>query len=60
MPFEFQKMPIPKVILIKPKVFTDDRGFFTETFKQSDFRRHGINGEFLKNNLSLSMKKDSY
>ncbi|AIT62483.1 dTDP-4-dehydrorhamnose 3,5-epimerase [Coxiella burnetii] len=57
MPFEFQKMPIPEVILIKPKVFTDDRGFFIETFKQSDFRRHGINGEFLQDNHSLSMKK---
>ena len=28
MPFEFKKLEIPDVILIKPKVFEDERGFF--------------------------------
>lgn len=57
MPFEFQRMPIPEVILIKPKVFMDDRGFFMETFKQGDFNAHGINESFLQDNHSLSTRK---
>ena len=35
MPFQFQRLEIPDVILITPKVFGDPRGFFMETFKQS-------------------------
>jgi len=35
MPFEFIKTKIPEVILIKPKVFGDERGFFMETFKKA-------------------------
>ena len=33
MPFEFQKLDIPDVLLLKPKVFNDDRGFFKEVYK---------------------------
>ncbi|ADG13907.1 dTDP-4-dehydrorhamnose 35-epimerase related protein [Methanocaldococcus infernus ME] len=38
MPFEFVRLEIPGVILIKPKVFGDERGFFMETYKKSDFK----------------------
>ena len=34
---KFIKTSIPDVIIIEPKVFGDDRGFFTETFRQSLF-----------------------
>ncbi|MBW9220547.1 dTDP-4-dehydrorhamnose 3,5-epimerase [Methanothermococcus sp. SCGC AD-155-N22] len=54
MPFEFRKMKIPDVILIKPKVFGDERGFFMETYKKSDFEKAGIKGEFLQDNHSRS------
>ncbi|AXI24812.1 dTDP-4-dehydrorhamnose 3,5-epimerase [Methanofervidicoccus sp. A16] len=54
MPFEFKKMKIPDVILIKPKVFGDERGFFMETYKKSDFERAGIKGEFLQDNHLMS------
>ena len=37
MPFTFTPQAIPDVILIEPKVFPDDRGFFLESFKASDF-----------------------
>ena len=37
MPFEFEKQAIEDVILVKPKVFGDNRGFFMETYKKSDF-----------------------
>ena len=36
MPFEFERQKIKDVILIKPKVFGDNRGFFMETYKKSD------------------------
>jgi len=56
MPFEFNKTPLEDVILIKPKVFADDRGFFTETYKHSDFEKAGIGAPFVQDNHSYSKK----
>ena len=42
MPFTFEKQSIKDVILITPKVFGDNRGFFMETYKKSDFEANGI------------------
>ena len=47
MPFEFEKQKIEDVILVKPKVFGDNRGFFMETYKKSDFFANGITEEFV-------------
>ena len=38
MGFEFIKQEIPEVVLIKPKVFGDNRGFFMETYNKNDFK----------------------
>ncbi|ASJ05730.1 dTDP-4-dehydrorhamnose 3,5-epimerase [Thermococcus barossii] len=54
MPFEFKRLEIPNVILIKPRVFEDERGFFMETYKKSDFEKTGIKGEFVQDNHSRS------
>lgn len=54
MPFEFEKQRIEDVILVKPKVFGDNRGFFMETYKKSDFVANGINVEFNQDNHSKS------
>lgn len=54
MPFEFVRLKIPDVILIKPKVFEDERGFFMETYKKSEFERAGIKDEFVQDNHSKS------
>lgn len=56
MPFEFIRLEIPDVILIKPKVFEDERGFFLEFFKYSDFKQAGINCNFVQDNHSKSKK----
>lgn len=56
MPFEFKKLEIPEVILIEPKVFKDERGFFMETFKKSEFIKNGINENFIQENFSHSKK----
>lgn len=56
MPFEFKKLEIDGLILIKPKVFADNRGFFMESYKKSTFSENGINVEFVQYNHSKSVK----
>ena len=57
MPFEFEKQEIEDVVLIKPKVFGDNRGFFMETYKKSEFYNNGIAVEFNQDNHSKSSKR---
>ena len=54
MPFNFERLKIPEVILIKPKVFEDERGFFMETYKKNEFEKVGITEEFVQDNHSKS------
>mgnify|MGYP000459835698 FL=1 len=56
MPFKFQRLEIPDVILIEPEVFSDERGFFMETYKHSEFSAFGIKEHFLQDNHSRSAK----
>ena len=56
MPFEFLKTEIPEVLIVKPKFFSDERGFFMETYKKSDFERAGIDTNFVQDNHSKSVK----
>ena len=56
MPFEFVRLKIEDVILIKPKQFDDNRGFFMETYKKSEFAANGIDLEFSQDNHSKSTK----
>lgn len=55
MPFTFTKLEIPDVILIEPKIFKDDRGFFIESYKKSEFFEFGIKEEFIQDNHSKSV-----
>ena len=55
MPFTFTRLQIPDVILIEPKMFSDDRGFFSEFYKESDFVSNGINKKFIQDNFSHSI-----
>jgi dTDP-4-dehydrorhamnose 3,5-epimerase len=56
MPFEFIPLKIPDVVLVKPKMFGDDRGFFMEAYKHSDFAAAGIADYFLQDNHSRSSR----
>jgi dTDP-4-dehydrorhamnose 3,5-epimerase len=56
MPFRFTPLQLPDVILIEPRVFTDARGFFLETYKFSEFAAHGIPERFVQDNHSRSVK----
>lgn len=56
MPFIFERLSISEIILIKPKVFADERGCFIEIYKHSDFSQAGITEYFIQDNLSKSRK----
>lgn len=47
---------IPEVLIIEPKVFGDDRGFFVETFEVNRYRECGIDLPFVQDNHSRSSK----
>ena len=44
------------LLIIKPKVFEDDRGYFFESYNQNVFSNLGINVNFVQDNQSLSGK----
>jgi len=56
MPFSFKSLSIPEVILVEPKVYPDDRGYFLESFKSSDFIANGLPECFVQDNFSFSKK----
>jgi dTDP-4-dehydrorhamnose 3,5-epimerase len=54
---DIEKTAIPDVMLIKPKKFADDRGFFSETYNQRALENLQITGGFVQDNHSLSAPK---
>jgi dTDP-4-dehydrorhamnose 3,5-epimerase len=56
MAFRFSRLEIPDVILVEAKSFKDDRGFFKETYKQSEFSANGIALPFVQENHSHSTR----
>lgn len=54
---EFIRQAISDVLLIRPKVFGDDRGYFVETFRQDKFEEAvGHKVDFIQDNESKSTK----
>lgn len=51
---KYEKLSIPDVVLITPQVFGDERGFFMETFRQSEFETHCGPHHFVQDNHSRS------
>ncbi|MBD3343697.1 MAG: dTDP-4-dehydrorhamnose 3,5-epimerase [Chitinivibrionales bacterium] len=54
---EFIQTKFNDVWLIEPKVFTDHRGFFLESFSQKEFADNGIAAYFVQDNHSKSVEK---
>ena len=50
------KTPIEGLVIIEPKVFGDNRGYFMETYNQTDMANAGINAVFVQDNQSMSTK----
>lgn len=56
MPFEFVNLKPEGLILVKPKIFKDNRGNFSEFYKYSEFAANGIDTKFVQDNVSCSCK----
>lgn len=53
---EFVPTTLSDVVLIKPKVFDDPRGFFMETYREDRFTANGISHQFVQENHSASSR----
>ena len=51
-----EKTPIEGLLVITPKVFGDERGYFMETYNIEDFREAGLDCTFVQDNQSASKK----
>ena len=57
MPYLVSKTSLPEVLMLEPKVFGDERGFFFESFNQRDFiDATGFDVDFVQDNHSRSEK----
>lgn len=55
MPYTVTPTALPEVLILEPKVFGDDRGFFFESFNQRDFEQAtGLHVQFVQDNHSKS------
>lgn len=53
---EIIKTSIPDVLIIKPQVFEDSRGYFFESYNKEKFLQHGLDQNFVQDNESKSVK----
>lgn len=55
MPFKFEPLKsVPGLVLIEPRRFGDDRGWFMETYKASAFTEQDVEADFVQDNHSFS------
>ena len=47
---------LPGVLIVKPRVFADPRGFFMETYRQNVLAEAGIRDNFVQDNHSRSSR----
>ena len=45
---------LPGLLILEPKVFSDSRGFFFESYHKERYREAGLRAEFVQDNLSRS------
>lgn len=53
---QIETTPLPGVLIIKPRVFHDDRGRFFESFQARRYAEHRISLPFVQDNISYSKK----
>lgn len=54
---EAERLAIPDVVLLTPKVFQDARGFFSETYSRRTLAEAGIDVDFVQDNHAFSREK---
>ncbi|TWR23837.1 dTDP-4-dehydrorhamnose 3,5-epimerase [Mucilaginibacter pallidiroseus] len=47
---------IPGVLILEPRVFNDDRGYFYESYNKAKLKEAGIDVDFVQDNQSFSQK----
>jgi dTDP-4-dehydrorhamnose 3,5-epimerase len=47
---------LPGVLILEPKIFADDRGFFLETYHLARYAHAGVGGAFVQDNFSRSAR----
>lgn len=58
MPFAFTPAPqLPDVVLVEPRIHGDERGWFAETYKRSEFEAAGIRVDFRQDNHARSTRR---
>ena len=50
----FEQLAIPGVVLCRPKVFGDSRGFFAECYRRDLYAANGVDRDFVQTNHSFS------
>ena len=53
---EILKTPIEGLLVINPKIFGDDRGYFFESWSEESFAKNDLDLDFVQDNQSLSSK----
>jgi dTDP-4-dehydrorhamnose 3,5-epimerase len=53
---QFERTAIPDVVLVRPRVFGDGRGFFFESWEERKFAAAGYDAKFVQDNHSRSAK----
>lgn len=56
MSVQFERLQIPEVVLVRPRVFGDARGFFLESWEKRKFAAVGIGADFVQDNHSRSAR----
>jgi dTDP-4-dehydrorhamnose 3,5-epimerase len=56
MTFTFERVAIPDVVLVRPTRHADQRGFFQESYRESEFVEAGIRARFVQDNLARSTR----
>jgi len=56
LPLTVTELALPGVLLLAPRVFRDERGFFLETFQQERYATHGLDAAFVQENHSRSRR----
>ena len=51
---EIIETPIRDLLVVKPRVFDDARGFFLETYNKERYAEAGIRADFVQDNMSKS------
>ena len=53
---KFEKTTIEGLFVIKPRIFSDERGYFYESYNKAIFKKNGLDLDFIQDNQSLSHK----